>query len=593
MDPKDQIIGQPREYDVWLSPDWGDWSEKTKKANDWRRVSVRETHYADGRVVSQVLDENRAPITNRVLDQSIDKDQETRFQKEQNNSAPPGGATTKTINGAVFQWNPQTRAYDIPTGAAPAPARSPEQQTVDAAAAAKAQREQQEREANAKLPPSQDPAYETDAERRDRGARVAAQQAAAANVAADNRRADEAAQRQAQAANKPGAPTLSPDGKGGTIAIQTMPDGSIKTTPLPNIPSNAQEITLDNRRYRLNPSTGKYEDVTPQAPQLPTDVPQFRPDASRPSYGLDDYVKLLQEYRKAHPNLTDDQVKQIVIDAHASAKAEESRLTNLATIQQTAQNAAITQRSQDVTRQNALGTAATSAFAQASDNGNKLLGAIAPDKWAGNVITPGLAQAAANAAGYGALGMPPAVPTPPIIQAMSQFGLGGPPAMAPVNAVPPVGPAPTVAPTLAPVAPAQAEAERQRAMAQANIGAPGAPASAATLTPTPGPAMQDGPPGGPTMVPPHNAGTDTRLPVTGSGTVNLPQGVDLSTPPAQWQGSGGPVGMTPVIPAMRGFGIPPMDLDAWAQAQHSGGANPIWDEALQETLRQIRGGVAA
>ncbi len=82
MDPN-EIVGKPREYDVWLAPDWSDWNEKTKKGSNWTKVSVRETTYANGRVVTQVLDAQRQPITNQVLDQTTDDKQAERFRQAQ------------------------------------------------------------------------------------------------------------------------------------------------------------------------------------------------------------------------------------------------------------------------------------------------------------------------------------------------------------------------------------------------------------------------------------------------------------------------------------------------------------------------------
>lgn len=81
-----------------------------------------------------------------------------------------------------------------------APGRTPEGQQIEATNAKNAAELQRQREKNAALPASQDPAYETDKERRDRSdARIKEQGAAAtaaatqANVDADNRRADQTA----------------------------------------------------------------------------------------------------------------------------------------------------------------------------------------------------------------------------------------------------------------------------------------------------------------------------------------------------------------------------------------------------------------
>jgi hypothetical protein len=111
--------------------------------------------------------------------------------------------------------------------------------------AQEAVREAAERKKNRELPPDQDPRDETDAQRAVRAEARIKQQGIDARAEADR--------------NKPGAPTLKPDGKGGTIAIQTMPDGTIKETPLPNIPS---EVAAKYTEVKQDPQTGKWQGFT-------------------------------------------------------------------------------------------------------------------------------------------------------------------------------------------------------------------------------------------------------------------------------------------------------------------------------------------
>ena len=150
----------------------------------------------------------------------------------------------------IQRW-PDGSIHEI--GAVTAPAkqpttRTPEQQTVDAAAAAKAAQDQKEREFNNSLPPDQDPAYETNAERRARAERVAAQQRIDANTAADNARADAARAQSVAQANRPSV-TLTDDGKGGKIAVITTPDGKVSSQPVPGVQGTPPTVTVNGVVY--------------------------------------------------------------------------------------------------------------------------------------------------------------------------------------------------------------------------------------------------------------------------------------------------------------------------------------------------------
>jgi hypothetical protein len=56
----------------------------------------------------------------KSIKEAYDKEKE----KADDDAKPPGGLPERTVNGVVMQWNPQTRAYDIPTGQAPTAAPS-------------------------------------------------------------------------------------------------------------------------------------------------------------------------------------------------------------------------------------------------------------------------------------------------------------------------------------------------------------------------------------------------------------------------------------------------------------------------------------
>ncbi len=140
----------------------------------------------------------------------------------------------------------------------------PKSGSADDPAARNAAILQAQREKNAGLPKDQDPRYETDEERADRATATIKQQGAdERSAAAEARAAQDQANQQADR-NKPGAPQIKDDGKGGSIAIQAMPDGTIRTTPLPNVPSNAPSVTIDGVPYQRGPD-GRYAPL-PGAP---------------------------------------------------------------------------------------------------------------------------------------------------------------------------------------------------------------------------------------------------------------------------------------------------------------------------------------
>jgi hypothetical protein len=109
MDPKDAIVGKPTEREVWLSPTWDNYKPITAaQPKGWTRVTVRDTTYADGRVVTHVLDENHQPITAQILDQQTDDDQARRFQQQQTAARQEQAATQRQTDQAERK---KTRVY--------------------------------------------------------------------------------------------------------------------------------------------------------------------------------------------------------------------------------------------------------------------------------------------------------------------------------------------------------------------------------------------------------------------------------------------------------------------------------------------------
>lgn len=135
--------------------------------------------------------------------------------------------------------------------------------------------------------------------------------------------------REQAAASRPGAPTLKPDGKGGTVAIQTMPDGTIKTTPLPGVPSdkpNPPTITVEGVVYERG-EDGVYK----PAAGIPTpgigvkNVDQFVPDYTQPDLGIGAWAAK----QRAKIGLPPDQggITQKDYDAAVTAARDQATVT--------------------------------------------------------------------------------------------------------------------------------------------------------------------------------------------------------------------------------------------------------------------------
>ena len=240
------------------------------------------------------------------------------------------------------------------------------------------------------------------------------------------------------AANKPGAPTLKPDGQGGTIAVQTMPDGTIKTTPLPGVPS---EATSKYTEVKQDPQTGKWHGLsrdgkwteiqggpsTGTNQPLPANMPQFRPDINKPGLGVIEYAQQLAAL-KSQGKLTDKQYADAVAHGHQLVTAEAGRLDTIASTQRTLQANEINQRNTDVqaatSRLNSANTATQNALdtsqKMASNFTNKSYGAMG-----GPILPAVMALQDARAQQWGGMNQPATVGTAnyPMLQQVGQMGM--------------------------------------------------------------------------------------------------------------------------------------------------------------------------
>jgi hypothetical protein len=126
-DPKDPngifTLDTTSAADAWVKD--GDWSQiyysesEARKAGANNKIRVATAVLNDGRKYNVVVGADGKVISEAGDSTGYDAAQQRAWQQQQNNASPPGGLPTRTINGQVFQWNPQTQAYDIPTGQAP------------------------------------------------------------------------------------------------------------------------------------------------------------------------------------------------------------------------------------------------------------------------------------------------------------------------------------------------------------------------------------------------------------------------------------------------------------------------------------------
>lgn len=549
----------------WVKTDsTGKWEgpfTPTKPASTagWTEVDHATVILNDGTTYTVIVREDGTPISEIGDSGPADEAQTKAWKDKQNQTAPPGGLPTRTVNGQVFQWNPATRAYDIPTGQAPtgtaqtaAPGGKP---FIDDGPEARENGRRwgwndqtrlydrdlgpsptaQEIIRNRSLPPDQDPKAETDAERAQR---------AKETIARQDREADR---------NKPGAPTLKPDGKGGTIAVQVMPDGSIKTTPLPGVPSDKpapERVTVNGTVYERDPQSGQYRPAAglPQQPNPPASADDFTPDITKPQMGLAEYRQKLAQLR-ASGAITEEQYNTRAQRAYETAVAEAKRIDTMVSAQQAAAQDLITQRGQDQQASVSRLGQANQATATALSESRQFAGQMTPAgvQAAGGPILPAImALQDARGQAWGGFHNPATVTTGqfPAWNQMAGMGFGGapqtggavPPAAAPT---PPAAQAPggMPAPLLPPRPPVPAGGVAPPAAA------PGvqAPAMAA---PAVNPSSNVAQPGDPRTQPPAiNPVTGeptglTPLPVNGQFPINPPAGQPGHNPNT-------PVGMAP------------------------------------------------
>lgn len=206
---------------------------------------------------------------------------------------------------------------------------------------------------------------------RNPGGKTDAEIRADADRERNQRRQDDADQAARDQRNRPTV-KIEDDGKGGVVAISVYPDGHTETKPVEGVSGKPQEITHEGRRYRLNPQTGQYEDVTPQTPN---DIPippglEFEPDYNQDDLGLAAYNERLLEARRAG-KIRREQGLQLLQQAGALAETEHNHGGKR-------RDQALTQRQQNLSETQHRRTAANDVLRQAEDNFSKYAAQMLP-----------------------------------------------------------------------------------------------------------------------------------------------------------------------------------------------------------------------
>lgn len=379
---------------------------------------------------------------------------------------------------------------------------------------------QRQREANRALPLDQDPAYETDEDRRKRGAERIRQQGSDALAADERARRDrldtEAAAERARAGGRAdsaearaAAAASQPDVKTETV----VKEGKTYTRQI-STPKNGGPPTIRT----FGPDGKELPGGVPGDSQIPTNLPPFVPDWNKPGLGIYEWAAMV----RARPDITDEKKAQIITSAHQDVSGTIAQGNAVLSAQQAAANQQTSERGQNVSMTNSrLGAAS-------SDFGTSVRAAADATKFsegpeAASVLPYLMAMGRANGQGYGGFNTPPPVAQGAAITQMQGqtipgmgqlAGVATPPNAIGLGAIGPQ-PAPGMPPPVfrpAPVAPPPGMSALAASAPPPTAGEPGGPPLAAgPVAPTP--------PGGGTPLPPQAQGPYPSVnPVTGEPT---------------------------------------------------------------------------
>lgn len=437
----------------WIETDEsGAWTGKfssTKPANGsgWQEVGYANVVMNDGRTFRAVLDESGQPISEVGDSTGTDSDRANAFAREQAQAgrADQEGDTRgpqTNPNREVYRggkWVVEPNPVYQPTTAAGVPGRPQGgsrniEGTPDPSKPGGADNERPRwviRDAqNAEIfsepvvgkdlddwreerERSRNPAGRSDRELREEAEKAEAKARQA--QLDDERRAQQ---------NKPSAPTLRPDGRGGTIAVQAMPDGTIRSTPLPGAYGEPDRVTVDNVVYERG-QDGTYKPAQGIAPpsrggKLPVGItpPRF----SRGNVASE-LTRFADELDRAvtRGDISKEDAAGFYAPYHQAGQTFLGEVNYADTQDQNAVGAQLNQRGQNLSQANSRLGWTNSAFQNAMSADNQLLmGAAGSGR---SVLVPLLALQAGLANAAGGLREAPEVE----IRRYPPVGVGGPP----------------------------------------------------------------------------------------------------------------------------------------------------------------------
>ncbi len=556
------------------TPAWvkdNDWSTiytvqaEARKAGANNQVRVATAITNDGRKFEVIIGADGQPISQAGDVAGTDDDVARKWKDRQSAAAPPGGAPTKTINGKVFRWNPETRAYDIPTEEAPAAGA-----TAQAAA------------------PGGKPFIDDGPEAGATGRRWGWN---------PETRLYDRDLGPSPSAQKPAPPQVVQTSPVEPFIVERMPDGTLKTTPNPNYKGPEQKpgtvLTIkgqDGKTYLVpidaqgNPGPARDSGVPGEKP-IPGNAPVYTPTQGEADLGLQAFARSVRQ----RTDLSKEQQDQLIREAHQTATTVISRQTSTINTQENTRASEVTQRGQDAQLAAQRLSAANSVYGNALQRaGEDTKYSVGPDAMA---VAPYYTMLGLQAARmFGGMDTPPRVQNGPAIQAVQQQGL------------------PTVsgllaqsAPAAAPGAdPAMAEAIRQQAQATtgatssaiAPLLAPPPPVAASPAPPVP-PASAPAPlsPGLPGMMSPNSPTIDPAPappiepapPALGSAPAPAPEPAPPAAPPLTESGQRVAEQGTVVLRHRVTGETRIMTRPQWEQEQARAGllgraANMLWEE---------------
>jgi hypothetical protein len=268
---------------------------------------------------------------------------------------------------------------------------------------------QAQREKNAALPKEQDPAYETDEDRRKRAeARIVQQGAAARQQQQDTRqagadqRADQANQRAEDAAGRAEQRAATSEQRAARNPVQKNP-----------VTGKLEEIL-----YNPDGTVKGVRELPNQNDQLPSNAPQFIPDLSRPGLGLTEFSSQV----RARTDLTPVQQNAIITEAHTTATAEANRINAIIGVQEGQRNSDVTQRGQDTVQANTRLTTASNDFSTSVRGAGELGKYSRPSVILQDLLRLSYEQGKR----YGGFETPARVQPGPAVQQVNEMGLNSP-----------------------------------------------------------------------------------------------------------------------------------------------------------------------